>query len=518
MTAQLQEFLSLYMDEPVDAQAQRLLSDYLARNPAERGEALAYVRLHGAITLIADRRLAGLGERVVQTIRLGKDGENLAGRVTSAIRDMKHGETSRWKRSVAWALPVAAAIAVAAGAWWMVASGTRSEEASVAESLGCQVQNAERHTRVASAGDRIRAGERLTTIVGGHGRLVLGDGSIIEINGDTTLAVQRLGKSNELTLDKGEIFVQAKSRMRLNPGRFDEVANMGTAFELSRTADGTVTLRVAAGQVRFGLGNAAIEVAALQASSVEPNGTPGKPISIALADIARWRTTAGGSLPAGTIYEDDFAADTLGPFWVKADPPDCVKVGQKMLELAVKSDGKTPRTTQVVSQPAELDGRPVMVELTRNRGDGAKTFLPLDENTELRIDLVDESGRAICRTVWWTRRDIERRGDVGTVLVFAAGDEPLKWAWAVPSTARFFVSPDGQVRLMLDNTALLGTGAVDRNIRSVSVRLSLKTQGTEEVKVRWTKALVRRLDKWPEFPKDILGAEYGAGTTGTGKR
>jgi hypothetical protein len=159
----------------------------------------------------------------------------------------------------------------------------------------------------------------------------------------------------------------------------------------------------------------------------------------------------------------------------------------------------------------ELGGRAIAFDITRNRNDGPDMFLPMEGKPRLGIDLVDESGGLICRTVWWSRKDDKRGGKLGTTLAFGAGSEPLKWVWILPTTPRLFVNPDGQVLLMLNEDKLLGVGTAGRKIRSASLRLSLTTQGTEEVKVRWTKVLVRRLDTWPEFPKEVVGAERGAG-------
>jgi ferric-dicitrate binding protein FerR (iron transport regulator) len=145
---------------------------------------------------------------------------------------------------------------------------------------------------VAVAGDRILAGDRFESDADVQVALFFRDGSAAVIGGGAAVTVLSPEGDKRLVFDRGKMFASVARRAGqsfvVNPGRSDQVAVLGTAFEIERSDRGTV-LRVAQGEVSFGSGGRMLRVAAGLASRAAPGGAPAEPEPVAVTEIASWR-------------------------------------------------------------------------------------------------------------------------------------------------------------------------------------------------------------------------------------
>ena len=130
---------------------------------------------------------------------------------TNGFDVVKGGIRRRWS----WAPAMVAVAAMLAGsifvyrAYWAVPQGVRAEVQSIG---GSAYRISDAGSRTLKVGDRLMEGEELRTGGGGHARLRLADGSTVEVNERSELAVGARGHNMTLSLDGGAVIVEAAKR------------------------------------------------------------------------------------------------------------------------------------------------------------------------------------------------------------------------------------------------------------------------------------------------------------------
>jgi ferric-dicitrate binding protein FerR (iron transport regulator) len=278
-----------------------LLSLLLAEVRLEAG--LASLNLDASVyagRVVAALTRKGLSRRFALAVRqrLGGDGPDFPVSRAATARGRGPLASRRSRRGVAGGsrphhgrtlLVAAAMLLLAAGAF--VLFGREQEPLRTA-----RIVSAEGQAKVLRGGSSLTAaegtvllpGDRIETGPGGRASLRYGNGTVVELNEATDLALGPGGGRLELRLGRGDIYVRAAGAMAVNVGQCDEASVLGTEFELSRRVAETV-LRTAGGTVRFGTGSSAVAVGRLQASRVAVGGAPEAPKPITLAGIAAWR-------------------------------------------------------------------------------------------------------------------------------------------------------------------------------------------------------------------------------------
>jgi len=93
-----------------------------------------------------------------------------------------------------------------------------------------------------------------TTVVGSHRRVLLRDGTQIDLNTDTRLQARYADPSPDIVLEHGESFFQVKpQRLWRFKIRVDwlTISNHGASFDVYRHADGRISVSVTQGRVRI---------------------------------------------------------------------------------------------------------------------------------------------------------------------------------------------------------------------------------------------------------------------------
>jgi hypothetical protein len=119
-----------------------------------------------------------------------------------------------WRPRVSgWALASAFALLVCSffvyKVYWQIPPGVRAEVESI-DGSAYRISNA--GDRQLSPGDKLTEGDHLRTSGGAHAVLRLSDGSTIEVNERSVLAVGARGHNMTLSLDNGAVIVQAAKR------------------------------------------------------------------------------------------------------------------------------------------------------------------------------------------------------------------------------------------------------------------------------------------------------------------
>lgn len=119
-----------------------------------------------------------------------------------------------WRpRVLGWGLASAFAVLLSASflykAYWQVPPGVRAEVQSI-DGSAYRIGNG--MDRPLAPGDSLADGERIRTGGGAHAVLRLSDGSTIEVNERSVLALGARGKNATITLDDGDMIVQAAKR------------------------------------------------------------------------------------------------------------------------------------------------------------------------------------------------------------------------------------------------------------------------------------------------------------------
>lgn len=126
----------------------------------------------------------------------------------------KPAHTSVWRpRVFGWTFASAAALFICLlfvyKAYWEIPPGVRAEVQSID---GTAYRISDAGDRQLAPGDKLAEGEQLRTSGGAHAVLRLTDGSTIELNERTVLAVGARGHDATVTLDNGDVIVQAARR------------------------------------------------------------------------------------------------------------------------------------------------------------------------------------------------------------------------------------------------------------------------------------------------------------------
>ena len=116
-------------------------------------------------------------------------------------------------RTMAWAAASALGLLVAGSfvyrAYWQVPPGVRAEVQSID---GSAYRISDSGDRPLVVGDNLADGEHVRTSGGGHAVLRLTDGSTVEVNERSVLEVGARGRNTTVTLDDGDLIVQAAKR------------------------------------------------------------------------------------------------------------------------------------------------------------------------------------------------------------------------------------------------------------------------------------------------------------------
>ena len=116
-------------------------------------------------------------------------------------------------RAFSWALvPTLAALLLTFfiyRAFWQVPPGVRAEVESID---GSAYRISDAGDLLLSAGDKLNEGDHLRTSGGAHAMLRLSDGSTVEVNERTVLAVGARGRNMTVAVDNGAVIVQAAKR------------------------------------------------------------------------------------------------------------------------------------------------------------------------------------------------------------------------------------------------------------------------------------------------------------------
>ncbi len=119
-----------------------------------------------------------------------------------------------WRpRNYGWALATAATLLLTGmfvyRAFWQVPPGVRAEVQSIDGSAYLISNNGDRPL---APGDTLSENQQLRTSGGGHAVLRLSDGSTVEVNERSTLAIGARGYNTTVSVDNGDVIVQAAQR------------------------------------------------------------------------------------------------------------------------------------------------------------------------------------------------------------------------------------------------------------------------------------------------------------------
>jgi hypothetical protein len=115
--------------------------------------------------------------------------------------------------AMGWALAFSFALAVASffvyRTWWMVPPGVRAEVAAIDGSAYLISDSGDRKL---APGEALKEGDRLRTTGASRATIRLSDGSTVEVNERTALEVGARGRDMTVSLDGGDVIVQAAKR------------------------------------------------------------------------------------------------------------------------------------------------------------------------------------------------------------------------------------------------------------------------------------------------------------------
>ncbi len=248
-----------YLHGDLDPAGVQSLAKALAEDSAFRSEFVALARLHGHLGEIGKRAALGLVD---------------SARMLAVHSPEAHAPTTRIIRRrqrfwAGWAAAAAALLAVGLGilALGIVSIRTRPLVPTVVAAEGCLVRDLDGHERPASAGTRLRAGDRLitsatsapVTVTLQGGRFILSPGGMVEITASEPLKshVRLMSGAVEADLtsadsalyllvhDNALCISNAQATVRLAPGSASAVVSRGSIAVISPTAP---TTEIPAGQ------------------------------------------------------------------------------------------------------------------------------------------------------------------------------------------------------------------------------------------------------------------------------
>ncbi len=175
-----------------------------------------------------------------------------------------------------------------------------------------------RRWAVLEVGDRAAASCVLETGGKSYATLRYDDDTMLELSPDTRIEIEH-GAGKRLTLLRGGFFASVapqpvQTPMVVNSGGYDQVAVVGTEFELRRELSGEAIVRVASGQVKFGNDAQAVAVGQQQESRVAAEASkPAAPQAI--SDDAIWHGWQHGL--TGEYYRSE---SLRGESFTRIDP------------------------------------------------------------------------------------------------------------------------------------------------------------------------------------------------------
>jgi hypothetical protein len=143
--------------------------------------------------------------------RQGSKGATVDWSAPAATRKPRAARSSR--PALGWALAFSFALAVCSffiyRTWWQVPPGVRAEVASIDGSAYLILNG---NDRKLNAGDALHEGDRVRTTGASRAVIRLADGSTVEVNERTALEVGARGHDMTVSLDGGDVIVQAAKR------------------------------------------------------------------------------------------------------------------------------------------------------------------------------------------------------------------------------------------------------------------------------------------------------------------
>lgn len=317
---ELLELLAAVRDGRI-AQADFQRLERLLTGDAEAREVyFHYMTLHAAL------EQSGAGEaisgRLRQTIRDEETVRELRATIAaderSTIASRPARTRIRWRLAVALTTTALVLIAVFAGQRVLRQRSVAARSAQIAAVYG-QVEATGAGGRVPAAlGAVLPPGDSLKTGPDAYVRLRYPDGSTVDLKNDTELALLDGTPAKRLLLVVGTAYFEiapqpAGAPLVVNPDRYDQVRVLGTSFQLRREADAQTRVLVVGGAVLFGAKDAAVPVAAQQASVAQREQRPSKPESFDPAAI--WQGLSRGL--TATYYDGE---DLAGKSVTRVDP------------------------------------------------------------------------------------------------------------------------------------------------------------------------------------------------------
>jgi hypothetical protein len=170
----------------------------------------------------------------------------------------------------------------------------------------------------AALGAVLPPGGSLKTGPDAYVRLRYPDGSTVDLKDQTELALLDGTPAKRLQLVAGTAYFEiapqpAGAPLVVNPDQYDQVQVLGTSFEIRREADAQTRVLVVGGAVLFGAKDAAVPVAAQQASVAQHEQGPSQPEPFDPAAV--WRGLSRGL--TATYYDGE---DLAGKSVTRVDP------------------------------------------------------------------------------------------------------------------------------------------------------------------------------------------------------
>lgn len=257
------------------------------------------------------------------------------------------------RRRPLWVAVVAVSAAALAAVLWLpgfVGDGDRSWDAAIGLVSGQAQIHRKGRVLLAEAGTKLEPGDAVETARGTRVTIGYDDGTIVLLNRDTRLELGREPGAKHLGLHSGDVYLtvapqEKGSPLVVNPGRFDQVAVVGTVLEVSRRSESTV-LRVAEGQARFGFESREVAVGGGLGSSVAPGEAPDEPEPVK-DEIAAWRRNRPPI--AENLFLTTARAGESSSVVLTAADPDEDAVSYRVVEGPVHGElsGQAPELTYV---------------------------------------------------------------------------------------------------------------------------------------------------------------------------
>ena len=297
--------LGALRDEEITADQFARLEQLLSQDADARQFFIRFMTLHASLEQVGSVDV--MAEQVRETL---EDEEVVRQLRKLIVRDTLPRSKSKWRwssvgRYLVAGLAAAAFLAfVYLSKFFTVLQEDTTRSAEIAALYG-RVELSDTGIQVA-LGTVVRSGQSVTTGPQAYARLRYPDGSMIDLNAGTELALGASRRSKQLTLVEGDMFATVSPQPRhmpllVNPGRYDQVQVVGTSFELKRRASGESRVRVTSGAVVFGMDDKSLRVEAGHESVASRKEEPTTPKELDLVTV--WHGLSRGL--AATYYDDE---------------------------------------------------------------------------------------------------------------------------------------------------------------------------------------------------------------------